>query len=378
MATGAVMAVPAHDQRDFEFAKKYVCDSCRHSPMTVSSPPKRWPRRTSTWRHGGQRSFQRTPNGAGKDKIASHAEEKGRVKKPFAIGCATGRVAACAIWGHAGFRSIYCDKCGTVPVPEEQLPVVLPEGCAIHRQRRFAVAREQASSSRLPVPSAAVMRAARPTPWTPSSIHRGTFSAMFRRDLTKRPSIREGRYWNGCRSIIARRACRAAPALARFFTKALRDLGLAKVDEPFTNLLTQGMVSKETYRCSGTVGFFRTELLGAEKRRWQLSSMRRPVIKAASKRMSKSKKNIVDPEDLVQSIRRRYRRVCLRSSPPRPRKISNGAIRALRALIAFLHGCGGSYFKIVTVGQCRMRMAKRPQRPDRSIRDLSRAGRRRA
>jgi len=86
---------------------------------------------------------------------------------------------------------------------------------------------------------------------------------------------------------------------ARFFTKALRDLGLANVDEPFTNLLTQGMVSKETYRCSEHNWLFPAELVGSEKEGWRCSLCNRPVEKGRVEKMSKSKKNIVDPEDLV-------------------------------------------------------------------------------
>jgi leucyl-tRNA synthetase len=88
---------------------------------------------------------------------------------------------------------------------------------------------------------------------------------------------------------------------ARFFTKALRDLGLAKVDEPFANLLTQGMVSKETYRCSVHNWLFPSELAGSEKSGWKCPECQRPVEKGRVEKMSKSKKNIVDPEDLVNA-----------------------------------------------------------------------------
>jgi len=88
---------------------------------------------------------------------------------------------------------------------------------------------------------------------------------------------------------------------ARFFTKALRDLGLAKVDEPFVNLLTQGMVSKETYRCSEHGWLLPTELAGSEKEGWKCPQCDRPVERGRVEKMSKSKKNIVDPEDLVKA-----------------------------------------------------------------------------
>jgi leucyl-tRNA synthetase len=86
---------------------------------------------------------------------------------------------------------------------------------------------------------------------------------------------------------------------ARFFTKALRDLGLTKADEPFTNLLTQGMVSKETYRCEEHEWLFPSELVGSEAEGWRCPKCGRPAIKGRVEKMSKSKKNIVDPEDLI-------------------------------------------------------------------------------
>jgi len=86
---------------------------------------------------------------------------------------------------------------------------------------------------------------------------------------------------------------------ARFFTKALRDLGLATVDEPFTHLLTQGMVCKETYRCDEHNWLFPGDLVGSEKDGWKCPQCDRAVEKGRVEKMSKSKKNIVDPEDLV-------------------------------------------------------------------------------
>src|SRR2546426_4242859 len=88
---------------------------------------------------------------------------------------------------------------------------------------------------------------------------------------------------------------------ARFFTKALRDLGSTKVDEPFTNLLTQGMVSKETYRCPEHNWLFPGELVGSEKDGWRCPHCDRPVERGRVEKMSKSKKDIVDPEDLVNA-----------------------------------------------------------------------------
>ena len=88
---------------------------------------------------------------------------------------------------------------------------------------------------------------------------------------------------------------------ARFFTKALRDAGLANVDEPFTNLLTQGMVCKETYRCIEHHWLLPGELVGSEREGWRCHQCGRPVEKGRVEKMSKSKKNIVDPEELINA-----------------------------------------------------------------------------
>jgi len=86
---------------------------------------------------------------------------------------------------------------------------------------------------------------------------------------------------------------------ARFFTKAVRDLGLTKADEPFTSLLTQGMVTKETYRCEIHAWLFPTDLIGSDKEGWKCKHCGRPAERGRVEKMSKSKKNIVDPEHLV-------------------------------------------------------------------------------
>ncbi|HKY07249.1 MAG TPA: class I tRNA ligase family protein, partial [Candidatus Binatia bacterium] len=76
-------------------------------------------------------------------------------------------------------------------------------------------------------------------------------------------------------------------------------LELAKVDEPFTNLLTQGMVSKETYRCEEHGWLFPGDLIGSEKDGWRCAQCSRTVTIGRIEKMSKSKKNIIDPEDLI-------------------------------------------------------------------------------
>jgi leucyl-tRNA synthetase len=112
--------------------------------------------------------------------------------------------------------------------------------------------------------------------------------------------VDKGRYWMAVDQYIGGVEHAVLHLLyARFFTKALRDLGLVKIDEPFTNLLTQGMVSKETYRCPEHNWLFPGELIGSDADGWKCPQCSRPVIKGRVEKMSKSKKNIIDPEDLI-------------------------------------------------------------------------------
>ncbi|MFQ5992536.1 MAG: class I tRNA ligase family protein, partial [Nitrospiraceae bacterium] len=86
---------------------------------------------------------------------------------------------------------------------------------------------------------------------------------------------------------------------ARFFTKVLRDLGLTTAEEPFQSLLTQGMVSKETYHCPNHGWLLQAELVGSEQEGWRCTHCKSPVETGRVEKMSKSKKNIVDPENLI-------------------------------------------------------------------------------
>ncbi|MBI2990712.1 MAG: class I tRNA ligase family protein [Deltaproteobacteria bacterium] len=130
---------------------------------------------------------------------------------------------------------------------------------------------------------------------------------------------------------------------ARFFTKVVRDLGLTKVGEPFTNLLTQGMVCKETYRCEEHDWLFPEDLAGSEKEGWRCPHCDAPVRQGRVEKMSKSKKNIVDPEQLITTYGADTARLfALFAAPPEKDLEWNdqgveGAYRFLTRLWRFVH-----------------------------------------
>jgi leucyl-tRNA synthetase len=300
--TGAVMAVPAHDQRDFEFATKYglpirVVIGRGDRTLSAETMAEAFIDDGVMVESGG---FSGLASAEGREKIAAYAEQHGFGKKAVRYRLRDWGVSRQRYWG-TPIPIIYCENCGIVPVPEDQLPVVLPRdvpftgkgGSPLGESRLF---------SEVACPKCRG-RARRETDTMDTFVDSSWYflryvSAKF--DGAPFDSDK-ARYWMAVDQYIGGVEHAVLHLLyARFFTKALRDLGLVKVDEPFTNLLTQGMVSKETYRCGEHGWLFPGELLGSEKEGWLCPECRRAVIRGRVEKMSKSKKNIIDPEDLIQ------------------------------------------------------------------------------
>jgi leucyl-tRNA synthetase len=301
--TGAVMAVPAHDQRDFEFARKYDL------PIRVVIEPEGESLKAENMAEAflddgvmvESGAFSGLANSDGKEKIASYLEEQGWGKKAIRFRLRDWGVSRQRYWG-TPIPIIYCATCGIVPVLESDLPVALPKDVPFTGKGRSPLAESESFA-----------QVACPTCHQPARRETDTMDTFvdsswyFLRFTSARYSAapfdpQKGDYWMPVDQYIGGVEHAVLHLLyARFFTKALRDLGLAKVDEPFANLLTQGMVSKETYRCPVHNWLFPTELAGSEKSGWKCPECQRPVDKGRVEKMSKSKKNIVDPEDLVNS-----------------------------------------------------------------------------
>jgi leucyl-tRNA synthetase len=299
--TGAVMAVPAHDQRDFEFAKKY------NLPIrVVIQPPNRKleaENLTEAYVDEGimvdSGQFSEMANNDGKEKVAAYAETKGWGKKAIRYRLRDWGVSRQRYWG-TPIPIIYCDRCGTVPVPEDKLPVELPKDVPFTGKGGSPL-RESKLFFEVACPKCGG-KARRETDTMDTFVDSSWYFLRYvSAKFDKAPfDPDKGRYWMAVDQYIGGVEHAVLHLLyARFFTKALRDLGLAKVDEPFTNLLTQGMVSKETYSCPEHNWLFPGELIGSEKEGWRCPQCNRTVEKGRVEKMSKSKKNIIDPEDLI-------------------------------------------------------------------------------
>ena len=299
--TGAIMAVPAHDQRDFEFAGRYripVRLVIQSQAGTLAEPlSAAYEDEAGTLVNSAQ--FSGLGVAEGKAKIADYVEAKGFGKRTVNYRLRDWGVSRQRYWG-TPIPIIHCKSCGTVPVPDSDLPVTLPKDVPFTGKGSSPLARaEQFLNVTCPKCGGAGRR---------ETDTMDTFvdsSWYFLRYCSPREGARpldpaQAAHWMAVDQYIGGIEHAVLHLLyARFFTKAVRDIGLIKVDEPFMSLLTQGMVCKETYRCEEHGWLFPGDLSGNEKEGWRCKQCRRPAEKGRVEKMSKSKKNVVDTEHLI-------------------------------------------------------------------------------
>ena len=254
--TGAVMAVPTHDTRDFEFAKKY------NLPLkVVISPTDRTldvSEMTDAYTDEGvlvnSNEFNGLKNTDAKKAITEKAVKEGFGEFKTQYRLRDWLISRQRYWG-APIPVVYCDKCGIQPVPEEQLPVLLPKDVDFS-----VVGKSPITTSKTFVETTCPVcggPAHRETDTMDTFICSSWYylryadakndKKPFDKDLVNK-WLPVDQYVGGIEHAILHLL------YSRFFTKALRDLGLLDFDEPFKNLLTQGMVLKDGSKMSKSKG----------------------------------------------------------------------------------------------------------------------------
>ncbi len=252
--TGAVMAVPTHDTRDFDFAKKF------NLPMKVviQNPENPSDCKDSAYTEPGvlvnSGEFNGMPNEKAKKAITEKAVREGFGEFKTQYRLRDWLISRQRYWG-APIPVVYCEKCGIVPVPEEQLPVLLPKDVdfsvvgksPITTSKTFAettcphcggkARRETDTMDTFVCSSWYYLRYSDPK----------NSNLPFEKDKVNK-WLPVDQYVGGIEHAILHLL------YSRFFTKALRDLGLLDFDEPFKNLLTQGMVLKDGSKMSKSKG----------------------------------------------------------------------------------------------------------------------------
>jgi leucyl-tRNA synthetase len=297
--TGAIMAVPAHDQRDFDFARQYglpirVVIQPAGEPLPVADRLEAAYEGEGTMVASGP--FTGTRSEDGKMAVCEHLEQRGIGKRAVNYRIRDWLISRQRYWG-TPIPVIYCDACGIVPVPEADLPVILPQDVAITMSGGSPLARVErfvnavCPSCRRP--------ARRETDTMDTFVDSSWYFLRFASPHeTSQPldPVKVG-HWMPVDQYIGGIEHAVLHLLyARFFTKVCRDLGLTTVGEPFSNLLTQGMVCKESYRCPEHGYRLPTEV----DKEGRCTLCQRAVEVGRTEKMSKSKRNVVDPDELLE------------------------------------------------------------------------------
>ncbi|AEA34129.1 leucyl-tRNA synthetase [Hippea maritima DSM 10411] len=263
--TGVVMAVPAHDQRDFEFATKYglkkkiviTTDGLTNNPDELDKAYTE----VGVLVNSGQ--FDGMDNEKAKWEIVKWLEDKGLARVGYQYRLRDWNVSRQRYWG-APIPVVYCPNCGIVPEKEENLPVRLPENVEITGEGGSPLAKvDEFVNTKCPVCGA---DAKRETDTFDTFVESSWYFLRYCSPKYDKAIFDKQRadYWMDVDQYVGGIEHAVMHLLyARYFTKVLRDLGYANSTEPFKRLLTQGMVIKD----------------GAK--------------------MSKSKGNVVDPDDII-------------------------------------------------------------------------------
>jgi leucyl-tRNA synthetase len=306
--TGAVMAVPAHDERDHAFAREYgipirqVIRPADGSELDIEAGAYV---DKGVLFHSGP--FDGLTSEAAFDAIAEWLAERGRGKKTVNYRLRDWGVSRQRYWG-APIPMIHCERCGVVPVPDEDLPVVLPQDVA-YDEGTINPIKEDPGFAETRCPSCGGP-ARRETDTFDTFMESSWYYARFACPENGRAML-DGRadYWLPVDHYVGGIEHAVLHLLyARFYHKLMRDAGLVSSHEPFRRLLTQGMVVADTYYREDAAGhrhWYNPAEVSVERDakgrpvRATLSADGDPVLIGGVEKMSKSKNNGVDPQALI-------------------------------------------------------------------------------
>ncbi|MBI3433212.1 MAG: leucine--tRNA ligase [Hydrogenophilales bacterium] len=301
---GAVMAVPAHDERDFGFAQKYGLPIKQviavEGETFLLDGWQEWYGDKTRGRCVNSGKYDGLDYAAAVDAIAADLAAKGLGEKKTQFRLRDWGISRQRYWG-CPIPIIHCDACGDVPVPAEQLPVVLPEDVVPDGSGNPLNKRADFVNCTCPKCGGA---ARRETDTMDTFVESSWYYARYAcpdfaggmLDGRANQWLPVDQYIGGIEHAILHLL------YARFFHKLMRDEGLVASDEPFANLLTQGMVIADTYyreAADGKKTWFNPADVELRDGAAILKSDGQPVIVGGTEKMSKSKNNGVDPQALI-------------------------------------------------------------------------------
>lgn len=321
--TGAIFGCPAHDQRDLDFARKYELDVV---PVVApdSVDPSEFAVGNEAFIGDGRLINSEFLDGldveSGKRKAIEVLENKGAGESRITYRLRDWGVSRQRYWG-CPVPVIHCAKCGTVPVPDAALPVTLPDD--VNFEQSGNPLDHHPTWKHVDCPDCG----------GPAERETDTFDTFFEsswyfvqfgaKDQNRRFTAEEAAYWMPVDQYVGGIEHAILHLLySRFFCRALSDCGYLDLKEPFAGLLTQGMVCHETYR-DGEEGpwLFPDDVTPGPDGSYVNKSSGKPVVSGRSEKMSKSRKNVVDPASIIDSYGADTARLFMLSDSPAARDL---------------------------------------------------------
>jgi len=341
--TGAVMAVPAHDQRDFEFAKKY------NIPIKVVIQPDSGGLDPATMEEAyvdpgtmvGSGPFDGRNNREAMSDIIKWLDTEGYGKGTVNYRLRDWLISRQRYWG-APIPIVYCDDCGTVPVPEEDLPVLLPKDVQFSKDGGNPLATSK-SFVNCDCPKCG-KPARRETDTMDTFVDSSWYFLRYCDPKNEKHAFDPEQIskWMPVDQYIGGIEHATMHLIyARFFTMVLKDLGLIDFEEPFARLFCQGMVCKTAYYCDTHKWLHEDQVKGERKGDEVINGTCAECgtpVRSEMTKISKSKLNVVDPDAMFDKFGTDTVRLYMLSDAP-PDKMQvwsasgiNGAWRMLNRL----------------------------------------------
>ncbi len=326
--TGAIFGCPGHDQRDFDFAKALGLDiipvvaPADLQDRDLDAYVATYAERDEVYTGPGRMINSGFLDGLGVDEakaeVAERIEQLGRGSRTVNYRLRDWGISRQRYWG-CPIPVIHCARCGIVPVPVDELPVTLPDDVTFdqpgnpldrHPTWKFVDCPECGG------------KAERETDTMDTFVDSSWYFARFTAPRAKTPTDRQAadawlpvdQYIGGVEHAILHLL------YSRFFTRAMRRTGHVGIDEPFAGLFTQGMVCHETYKDSAGRWVFPKDVEFRDGSAFHVETGE-PIVVGPVESMSKSKRNVVDPDDIIARYGADTARLFMLSDTPPERDI---------------------------------------------------------